>query len=118
MGMQYFHKVITGILIENEHTLTVALRLFLLIGKLFLNDFYIVLPGKILQCFVIGELFVFHHEVDGRPSFPARETFTDILRGRDIKRGCPVVMKRAQSHKIHTPTTKRHKVGDNLCNLR
>src|SRR5690554_643152 len=65
MGMEHLHEIIACIFIENEHALTVALCLLLLIGILFFNDLDIVFAGKILQRFIVGELLMFHHEMNG-----------------------------------------------------
>ena len=85
MGMEHLHKIITCILIEDEHALTVALCLLLLIGVLFFNNLNIVFAGKVLQRFIVVELLMLHHEMDGRSAFTTGKAFTDVFRGRDIK---------------------------------
>jgi len=94
MGVQYFHKIIAGILVEDEHALPVALCLLLLVGELLFDDFDIVFARNVFQCLVIGKLLMFHHEVDGRSPFTADKAFTDVFRWGYIKGGSVVVMKR------------------------
>ena len=65
MGMENLHEIVSGILVEDEHTLTVALGLLLLIGVLLLHHLDSIFAGNVFECLIVGELLMLHHEMDG-----------------------------------------------------
>jgi hypothetical protein len=48
----------------------------------------------------------------------ARKTFADIFRGRDIKRGRFIVVKRTETDIVDASPAERYEVGDYLLDLR
>ena len=93
--VECFHKIIACKFVQNEHTVSVALCLFLLVGQFFFNNFDVVFFRQKLQRFVIRQLLVLHDEMHGRAAFAARKALADIFGGGNIKRWRSVVVKRA-----------------------
>lgn len=54
---------------------------------------------------------MFHDEMDHISSFSTAEAFTQSLAGRDAERGRFLVVERAQSDVVHSPSAKCDKFG-------
>ncbi|CCZ39624.1 uncharacterized protein BN707_03299 [Bacteroides fragilis CAG:558] len=72
-------EIVAGEVVDNEHTFSVALHLFLFIGQLPFLDFYIIFLGQIAECFGVGHLFVLHDKVHRVTALTATEAFAKSL---------------------------------------
>src|SRR5512140_668880 len=76
-----------------------------------------VFPCKIFKGFRVGEVFMFHYEVDRIPNLPATEAFEYLLRWRYRERRCLLIMERTQSQIVNPTFLQRNKLLNNINDL-
>jgi len=93
---------VSGVVIDDEEALTLAIALLLLFALLALDDLDVVLLRQVLERIRIGELLVLHDEVQRCTAFATGEALADILSGIDVEGGIPIAMEGAQPDVAHT----------------
>ena len=116
--LQHVLKIVLRPLIDNEHRLTVALFLTLLVSQFLLLNLDIVFLRQPAQGLRIGDLLVFHQEVDGCTTLTTGEALADLFRGRHHERGCRVIMERTQTFVVHARLPQRHELTHHVHNVR
>ena len=104
--------------VDDEHRLTVALFLLLLLGEFLFLDLNIIFLRQPAQGLGIGDLFVLHQEVDGRTTLATSKALADLLRGGHHKRRGLIIVKRAQALVVHACLTQGHKLPHHVNDVR
>ena len=120
MVVKYILEIISGIFIDDEEAFADTLRFFLFVGQFAFLDFDVVFLGQPTQGFWIIHLLMFHDEVNGIASFAAGKAFTESFGGRNIERGCLVIVEWTQAHIVDSSFFEGHKFRyhiNNLCSI-
>ena len=112
--LEVFHSP----LVDDEHRLTVALLLLLLVGEFLLLYLDIVFLCQPAQGLRIGNLLVLHQEVNGRATLATGETLADLLRRRHHERRSLIVVERTEAFIVHACLPQRHELPHHVDNVR
>ena len=81
--VQLVLKPVLGPVVEDEHAVSVRLRLLLFVGEFSFLDFYSVFLGQVSECVIVAQLLMLHDEVHGTSAHSASEAFAYVLGWRN-----------------------------------
>ena len=112
--LQDVMEILTGPLVHDEHRLTLRLLAFLVVRQFALLNLDIVFLRQPAQGLRVGDLLVFHQEVDGVATFATGKALADLTSRRDHKRGRLVVMERAEPLVVNARFTEANELTDHI----
>ena len=101
-------------LIDDEGTLAVILRLTFLVAQFTLLHLDTIFLGQVFQCLEIGDLLMFHNEVNRVASLATGKALTDVTSRRDRERRRTVVMEWTQAHIVDATFAQRDEIRHHI----
>ena len=115
--VEYVLEVFSSPFVDYEHSLAVRLLLLLLFSEFAFLNLYVVAIGQPSQCIGVGELLMFHDEPHAIATLATNEAVTRTACGRNIERGCVVVVEGTQSAVVYPHLLQRHEFRDDINNV-
>ena len=110
-------EVLHSPLVDNEHTLALALLTLLVVGKLALLYLYMILLGKPAQRFGIRHLLVLHYEANRIASLATSKAVAHATTWRHVERRRLLVVERTQALIVCSAAAQRNKLGHYLYDI-